>query len=78
MIVIWQNNEYYWYEAWDVQVPNKMDDQALCLKQLVYNAWKARYITIIFILMDLIRKVRGEGDERLNSNQELGWGWGYM
>lgn len=38
---------------------NKMDGHALCLKQLVNNAWRACYITNVFILMGLIGDIRG-------------------
>lgn len=54
------------------KLPNEMDDQALCLKQLVHNARRACYITNVFILTGLIRNVRGERDEWLNSNPEFG------
>lgn len=41
------------------ELHNKMDDQALYLKQLVHDSWRACYITNFFIVMDLIRGVRG-------------------
>lgn len=54
-----------------LELHNKTDDHALCLKQLVHKAWRACYITNFFILIGLIRYGRGEGDEWLSSNQEF-------